>query len=94
MIVTTYNNHDNEIRVYKTQESEWETETPFSVCKKLEDKFKNKGEWIGFAWWKGNTESMSVDNFSHGKGTKAYSEFNEVLAKHIQAVKQSTPIEI
>jgi len=94
MVVTTYNNNTNEIRVYKTQESEWHIETPFSVCDKLEKLFKNKGEWIGFAWWRGDTEFMSVDKISYGKGTKSYSNFNEILAKHIEAVKNSKHIDI
>jgi len=94
MLVTTYNNDNNEIRVYKTQESEWDVETPYSVCNKLEKLFKNKGEWIGFAWWRGDTKSMSVDNFSHGKGTKSYSNFNEVLNNHLTAVKTNKHIDI
>ena len=94
MVVTTYNNDNDEIRVYITAESEWDIETPFSVCEKLEKKFKGKGEWIGFAWWRGNTENMSVDKFSQGKGTKSYSNFNEVLAKHLEAVKNNLHINI
>jgi hypothetical protein len=94
MLVTTYNNHNNDIRVYKTKESEWDTETPFSVCNKLEKLFKNKGEWIGFAWWRGNTEDMSVDKFSYGKGEKSCTNFNEILNKHLEAVKMNKHIDI
>jgi hypothetical protein len=94
MLITTYNNDNDEIRVYKTQESEWDKETPFSVCEKLEKKFKGKGEWIGFAWWRDDINSMSVDKFSSGKGTKSCSNFDEILAKHIEAVKKTKYIEI
>lgn len=92
MLVTTYSNNDDQIRVYQTDESQWETETPFSVCNLLEKRFKGKGEWIGFAWWRNDIESMAVDKYSHGQGTKSCTGFNEILAKHLEAAKNVTPI--
>ena len=94
MLVTTYNNNNDEVRVYLTDESQWDTETPFSVCSTLRKKFEGKGEWIAFAWWRGDVEWMAVDKVSNGKGSKAYSEFEAVLLKHKEAAKTKISIKI
>lgn len=93
MLVTTYNN-DSQIKVYQTNESEFETETPYSVCKALEKQLKGKGEWVGFGWWRDNTEWMSIDQISHGKGSKATAAFDAILNRHLEAIKNTTPIKI